>query len=125
MAKVMLVDKDMSQGNMLADMIKQTHHEVVLVHSVAEADGIFKREPIDLVVLDIVPEADAALAVAGIREGIDAVLQRKIPLVVVAKSFSESAFLLERGDVDVLVEVPTHADQLKQIVEQYVGCKVK
>lgn len=123
MAKIMLIDKDISQGNLLADMLKQSPHEVIFVRSVEEAVGIFKREPIDLIVLDIVPETDAAATVDGIRQGVEAVLQRKVPLVVLAKSFSESSYLLDRADVDVLLEVSAHSTQLNQIVEQFVGCK--
>ena len=125
MAKVLLIDKDISQGNILADAIRHSSREIIVVHSVQEAVSLFKREPIDLILLDVVPEEDAAASVASVRKGVDEVLKRKAPLIVLAKSFSESSYLLERADVDVLLEVAAHADQLNQIVEQFVGCTVK
>jgi len=125
MAKVLLIDKNISQGNLLADAIRHSSREIIVVHSVQEAVSLFKREPIDLILLDIVSEADAAATVEGVRKGVEDVLKRKVPLIVLAKSFSESAYLLERADVDVLLEVGAHADQLNQIVEQFVGCAVK
>ncbi|MYL82803.1 response regulator [Desulfovibrio aerotolerans] len=124
MKKVLLIDKDISQGNILADAIRHSSREIIIVHSVQEAVSLFKREPIDLILLDIVPEADAAATVEGVRKGVEDVLKRKVPLIVLAKSFSESAYLLERADVDVLLEVSAHADQLNQIVEQFIGCTV-
>lgn len=45
-----------------------------------------------------------------------------MPLVVITKSFSESSFLLDSGEVDVLLEYPAHLEQLAQVVEQFVGC---
>ena len=59
-----------------------------------------------------------------VRQAADAAFQKRVPLVVVTKSFSESSFLLDTAGVDVLVEVPVHTEQLFQIIEQFVGCKL-
>ena len=122
MAKVLLVDRNVSQGNMLADPIKSHATQVAFVHSVEEAVAIFKRETFDLVILDVSFEADAAAAVQRIRQSAAAAAEKRIPLVVVTKSFSESSPLLDSGEVDVLLEYPAHLEQLQQVVEQFVGC---
>lgn len=122
MAKVLLIDKNVSQGNMLSDSIKGPSAEVVFVHSVEEAVAIFKRETFDLVILDSSFETDAAAAVKSVRKSCEAASEKRIPLVVVAESFSDSSFLLDSGEVDVLLEYPAHLEQLKQVVEQFVGC---
>ena len=122
MAKVLLVDRNISQGNILADSIKGPGKEVAVVHSVEEAVAIFKRETFDLVLLDVSSETDPAAAVRHVRESAATVSEKRIPLVVVTKSFSDSSFLLDSGEVDVLLECPAHVTQLQQVVEQFVGC---
>ena len=125
MPKILLIDRDISQGNSIAAAIRKSPLEVTVVHSVAEAAAIVRREPFDLVFLDVVAEKDPQAAVKAVREAADAAMQKRAPLVVVAKSFSESAFLLDTAAVDVLLEIPVHNDQLYQIIEQFVGCKLK
>ncbi len=122
MPKVLLVDHNIAQGNILANTMRSRSYEVDIVHSVAEAEAIFKREPFDLVVLDVMPEADAKAAVQHIRKSAAAASEKRMPLIVVTKSFSESSFLLDSGEVDVLLEFQAHAEQLNQVVEQFVGC---
>ena len=125
MPKILLIDRDISQGNSLANAIRISPLEVAVVHSVEEAAAIVRREPFDLVFLDVVAEKDPLAAVQTVRQAADAAMQKRVPLVVVAKSFSESAFLLDTAAVDVLLEIPVHTDQLYQIIEQFVGCKLK
>ena len=124
MPKILVIDRDISQGNSLADSIRKSPLEISVVHSVEEALAIFHREPFDLLFLDVAPEKDPLAAVQSVRQAADAVFQKRVPLVVVAKSFSESSFLLDTAGVDVLVEVPVHTEQLFQIIEQFVGCKL-
>ena len=106
----------------MADTIKSHSHEIVTVHSIEEAAAIFRREKFDLIFLDIVPEKDALASVNHVRKSAEEVSEKRIPLIVVTKSFSESSFLLDSGDVDVLLEIPAHSEQLNQVVEQFVGC---
>lgn len=122
MSKTLLIDRNISQGNLLADAIRSRSYEVDVVHSVAEAEAILKREPFNLIVLDVSFEADAGQAVANVRKDAAAASEKRLPLVVVTKSFSESSFLLDSGEVDVLLEYPAHVEQLQQVVEQFVGC---
>lgn len=122
MPKILLVDRNVSQGTVLADSVKGHLREVAFVHSVEEAVAIFKREMFDLALLDVSAEADALAAVQQIRKSAAAVSEKRMPLVVITKSFSESSFLLDSGEVDVLLEYPAHLEQLAQVVEQFVGC---
>lgn len=122
MSKTLLVAKNVAQGNILADTIKGQAYEVDVVHSVDEAAAIFKREPFDAIVLDVSFEADAKAAVMRVRESAAAASEKRTPLIVVTKSFGESSFLLDSGEVDVLLEYPAHVEQLRQVVEQFVGC---
>ena len=125
MPKILLIERDISQGNSIATAIRKNPLEVAVVHSVEEAAAIVRREPFDLIFLDVVAEKDPQAAVQTVREAADAAMHKRAPLVVVAKSFSESAFLLDTAAVDVLLEIPVHNDQLYQIIEQFVGCKLK
>jgi DNA-binding NtrC family response regulator len=125
MPKILLIDRDISQGNSIANAIRKSPLEVAVVHSVEEAAAIVRREPFDLIFLDVVAEKEPLTAVRTVREAADAAMRKRAPLVVVAKSFSESAFLLDTAAVDVLLEIPVHNDQLYQIIEQFVGCKLK
>lgn len=125
MPKILLIDRDISQGNSIATAIRKSPLEVAVVHSVEEAAAIVRREPFDLIFLDVVAEKEPLAAVQTVRAAADAAMQKRAPLVVVAKSFSESAFLLDTAAVDVLLEIPVHNDQLYRIIEQFVGCKLK
>ncbi|WP_075352926.1 response regulator [Desulfovibrio sp. DV] len=125
MSKVLLIDRDVSQGNMIADILKTSSQEIVFVHSVDEAIAIFHREQFDLIFLDVAPEKNALAAVQGVIKGVEDILKKRVPFIVLAKSFSESASLLDTTGVDVLLEIPAHSEQLKPIVEQFVGCKIK
>jgi CheY-like chemotaxis protein len=122
MPKILLVDRNVSQGNAVADSIRSQLKEIAFVHSVEEAVAIFKRETFDLALLDVSSEADPLAAVQRIRKSAAAASEKRMPLVVITKSFSESSFLLDSGDVDVLLEYPAHVEQLGQVVEQFVGC---
>ncbi|EFL52463.1 response regulator receiver protein [Solidesulfovibrio fructosivorans JJ]] len=122
MSKTLLIDRNIAQGTILADTIKGQAYEVDVVHSVEEAEAIFKRETFDAVVLDVSFEAEAKDAVKRVRESAAAASEKRTPLIVVTKNFGESSFLLDSGEVDVLLEYPAHVEQLRQVVEQFVGC---
>lgn len=122
MARILLIAHSISQGRTMADAIQNRSTEIAIVHSVEEAESLSKREPFGLIVLDATGEADAMASVRRIRQTANATAEKRIPLVVFAKSFSESSALLDSGEVDVLLEFPAHLEMIKQVVEQFVGC---
>ena len=63
MPKILLIDRDISQGDSIASAIRKSPLEVAVVHSVEEAAAIVRREAFDLVFLDVVAEKDPQAAV--------------------------------------------------------------
>ena len=54
MAKVLLVDDEKSILDMVAEILQRNGHEVTPVSAASEAVKLFKEEPFDLVVTDLV-----------------------------------------------------------------------
>ncbi|MFQ5804391.1 MAG: response regulator transcription factor, partial [Candidatus Methylomirabilales bacterium] len=53
MAKILVVDDDVSIAEMVREMLEGEEHGVTTVHSGQEGVQLFAREPFDLVVQDI------------------------------------------------------------------------
>lgn len=67
MATILIMDKDIQQANLLADLLEQNDHLPVVTHNVYDAIERFTHDNIDILIIDISKPLDDRAHQQGIR----------------------------------------------------------
>lgn len=116
--KILLVDEDEMNRNMLFRIFKRMHYEVILAQSVQEALELIKVYPIDIIISEInLSKIDGFKLKQMLNENDE---YRHIPFIMV--SHNKTLENIKRGnalDVDLMLAKPIIADELAGHIKRF------
>ena len=116
---VLVTDDNRDLRELTARLIDRRGHRVLQAASGAEAIEVCEREPVDLLLLDIMmPEMDGFATLAQLRER----GHTQLPVVILtAQNTDENVLAGYRAGVDYYLTKPFRTDALLNIVDYLIG----
>ncbi|MCB1352420.1 MAG: response regulator [Rhodobacteraceae bacterium] len=123
MARLLLMEDDAEEGELLAEIIRRDGHEVVLLPNATACFAHLETHPVDLLLSDIFVKEDGQhvpngglLLISKLRQ-IDHISSQKLPIIAISGGFAikgGASALRAARDVgaDVLFEKPVPIDEL-------------
>ncbi len=121
MKKILVVDDDLFIRDLVATKLHGTEYEVFTAPSVAEALGIFAKEKIDVILLDLdLPGDNGIKLLRHVRSDFKTI---RLPVIIFSNNDGDDIKeeVMAEGATAFIVKVMTDMNELKQEIDRILA----